>query len=116
MGDYRFSRRRFSCGTLLARAVQRAGFGSQPSLKAVGLHVTRRDVEHRLHSLGTTGLRRLLRAASSGDIVAPRGVDDNRRVGTRVPYPGANEHSDDRQEANEGLGPDVRKGRELALH
>ena len=36
MSGYPFSRRHFFFGTLLAGAIPRAGFGSQPSLKALG--------------------------------------------------------------------------------
>jgi hypothetical protein len=36
MSDNRFSRRYFFYGTLLAGAVPRGGFGSTPSLKALG--------------------------------------------------------------------------------
>src|ERR1041384_1786086 len=64
MTDNRFSRRYFFYGTLLAGAVPRGGFGSEPSLKALGYKSPNEKLN--VASIGAGG-----RAASGSGGVAP---------------------------------------------
>ena len=59
MSDRGFSRRYFFQGALLAGAVPAAGFGSVPSLKALGYKPYLRQAQHRGHRLRRPGRRRI---------------------------------------------------------
>ena len=98
MGDYRFSRRHFFFGTLLAGAIPRAGFGSQPSLKALGFKSFNEKLNIACIGLGMRGPQ-ILPGVWGENVVALCEVDDNARGGAQVYglYPKANKYKDYRR-------------------
>ena len=82
MSDYRFNRRHFFLGALLASAVPRVGFGSQPSLKALGYKSPNEKLGIACIGLGMRGPQILPGAAASENIVVLCDCDDNRGAQT----------------------------------
>ena len=94
MSDFRFTRRHFFFGTLLAGVIPRAGFGSQPSLKALGFKSYNEKLNIACIGLGMRGPQILPGAAASENIVALCDCDDNRGAATYELYPKANKYKD----------------------
>jgi hypothetical protein len=76
MHDNRFPRRYFFYGSLLAGAIPRGGFGSTPSLPALGYKSFNEKLNIAVVGLGTRGPQILLGAAPTENIVALCDVDD----------------------------------------
>jgi predicted dehydrogenase len=96
MGSMRFTRRHFFFGTLLAGIVPRVGFGSQPSLKALGFKSFNDKLNIACIGLGMRGPQ-ILPGAASENIVAFCEVDDNRGAQTYEQYPKAKRYKDYRR-------------------
>ena len=79
MGDNRFSRRYFFYGSLLAGAVPVGGFGSTPSLKALGYKSFNEKLNIAAVGVGTRGPEILRGAAPTENIVALCDVDEEKR-------------------------------------
>ena len=73
-----FSRRHFFIGSLLAGAVPPAGFGSTPSLKALGYKSPNEKLNFAAIGSGGQGASNLRAAAPTENIVALCDVDDLR--------------------------------------
>ena len=98
MSDNRFSRRYFFYGTLLAGAVPRGGFGSTPSLKALGYKSPNEKLN--LAAIGAGGQPAAdLRQAHAGveNVVALADVDWARGQESFERFPKASRHKDFRQ-------------------
>ena len=94
MNDNRFSRRYFFYGSLLAGAVPARGFGSQPSLKALGFKSVNEKLDIACIGLGMRGPQILPGAAASENIVA---LCDSTTPGAPQTYalhPKANKYKD----------------------
>ena len=92
MNEIRFSRRYFFYGSLLAGAVPAGGFGSQPSLKALGYKSVNEKLGIACIGLGMRGPQILPGAAASENIVALCDVDETRGAPTIAQYPKANRY------------------------
>jgi predicted dehydrogenase len=97
MSDFQFTRRHFFFGTLLAAAVPRVGFGSQPSLKSLGFKSYLEKMNIACIGLGMRGPQILPGAAASENIVALCDCDDNRGAATYALYPKATKYKDFRK-------------------
>ena len=97
MSDYRFNRRHFFFGTLLAGAIPRVGFGSQPSLKALGYKSPNEKLGIACIGLGMRGPQILPGAAASENIVALCDCDDNRGAQMYALYSKAAKYKDYRK-------------------
>jgi hypothetical protein len=97
MSEYNFSRRHFFFGSLLAGAVPTGGFGSTPSLTAVGYKSLMDKLNIALIGLGLRGPQIVEGAAASENIVALCDVDDKRGANTVAAYPKATRYKDFRK-------------------
>jgi predicted dehydrogenase len=97
MSDFQFTRRHFFFGTLLAAAVPRVGFGSQPSLKSLGFKSYNEKMNIACIGLGMRGPQILPGAAASENIVALCDCDDSRGAATYALYPKATKYKDFRK-------------------
>ena len=98
MSDYRFSRRHFFYGSLLAGAIPRGGFGSTPSLKAAGYKSPNEKLN--LAAIGAGGQPAAdLRLAHAGteNVVALADVDWARGSESFNRFPNATKYKDFRQ-------------------
>ena len=92
MNENRFSRRYFFYGTLLAGAVPAGGFGSTPSLSALGYKSLNQKLNIAAIGLGTRGPAILQGAAPTENIVALCDVDEVRSARGFGTYPKASKH------------------------
>jgi hypothetical protein len=83
----RFSRRHFFYGSLLAGAVPAAGYGSSPSLKALGFKSPNEKLNFAAIGSGGQGASNIRAAAPTENIVALCDVDDRRAAPTYKQYP-----------------------------
>ena len=97
MNESRCSRRYFFYGTLLAGAVPTGGFGSAPSLSALGYKSCNEKLNIAAVGVGTRGPQILIGAAASENIVALCDVDDARAARGFQSYPKANKYKDYRK-------------------
>ncbi len=97
MNDNRFSRRYFFYGSLLAGAVPRGGFGSTPSLAALGYKSPNEKLNIAAIGLGTRGPAILVGAAATENIVALCDVDEVRSAHGFAEYPKATKYKDYRK-------------------
>jgi len=97
MSDGRFSRRYFFYGTLLAGAVPRGGFGSVPSLGALGFKSYNEKLNIACIGVGTRGPQILTGVASTENIVALCDVDEARAARGFQTYPQAKKYKDYRK-------------------
>jgi hypothetical protein len=97
MSHHRFSRRHFFYGTLLAGAVPSGGFGSSPSLPALGYKPFNEKLNIALIGLGLRGPQIVVGAAASENIVAVCDVDDERLAAQGEKYPQAGKYKDFRR-------------------
>src|ERR1035441_493425 len=94
MNENRFSRRYFFYGPLLAGAVPAGGFGSTPSLSALGYKSLNQKLNIAAIGLGTRGPAILQGAAPTENIVALCDVDEVRSARGFGTYPKASKHKD----------------------
>ena len=97
MHENRFSRRHFFYGTLLAGAVPAGGFGSTPSLSAMGYKSFNEKLNVAGVGVGTRGPAILHGAAASENIVALCDVDEVRSAHGFQTYPKAAKYKDYRK-------------------
>ena len=97
MDENRFSRRYFFYGSLLAGAVPAGGFGSTPSLPALGYKSVNEKLNIAAIGVGTRGPAILQGAAPTENIVALCDVDQVRAAGAFRTYPKAAKYKDYRQ-------------------
>ena len=97
MNDHRFSRRYFFYGTVLAGAVPSGGFGSTPSLAAMGYKSPNEKLSIGAVGVGVRGPAILVGAAATENIVALCDVDDERSASGFAQYPKANKYKDYRK-------------------
>ncbi len=93
----RFTRRHFFYGSLLAGAVPAAGFGSVPSLKALGYKSPNEKLNFAAIGSGGQGASNLRAAAPTENVVALCDVDDRRAAETFKRYPDVPKYKDFRQ-------------------
>jgi hypothetical protein len=91
------SRRHFFYGTLLAGAVPSAGFGSAPSLKALGYKSPNEKLNFAAIGSGGQGGANISAAAPTENIVALCDVDERRAAPTFKRFPDAPKYRDFRQ-------------------
>lgn len=91
------TRRHFFYGSLLAGAVPSGGFGSAPSLKAMGYKSPNEKLNFAAIGAGGQGAANLGAAAPTENIVALCDVDDQRAAATYKRYPRASKYRDFRQ-------------------
>jgi len=91
------SRRHFFYGTLLAGAVPSAGFGSAPSLKALGYKSPNEKLNFAAIGSGGQGGANISAAAPTENIVALCDVDERRAAPTFKRFPNAAKYRDFRQ-------------------
>src|SRR5690606_14854885 len=96
-GDGSMTRRHFFYGSLLAGAVPSGGFGSAPSLKAMGYKSPNEKLNFAAIGAGGQGAANLGAAAPTENIVALCDVDDQRAAATYKRYPRASKYRDFRQ-------------------
>jgi hypothetical protein len=92
-----FSRRHFLYGSLLAGAIPAAGFGSTPSLKALGYKSPNEKLNVAAIGSGGQGAANIMAAAPTENIVALCDVDDRRAAMTFNRYPNTPKFRDFRQ-------------------
>ena len=97
MNDHHFSRRHFFYGTLLAGAVPSGGFGSTPSLSALGYKSPNEKLNIGAVGIGIRGPAILAGAAASENIVALCDVDGTRAAQGFAQYPNAKKYQDYRK-------------------
>jgi hypothetical protein len=97
MSDGRFSRRYFFYGSLLAGAMPRGGFGSAPSLKALGYKSANEKLNIGGVGLGIRGPAILAGAAVTENISAVCDVDEERSAKGFAQYPKAKTYKDYRK-------------------
>jgi predicted dehydrogenase len=97
MQDNRFSRRYFFYGSLLAGAVPVGGFGSTPSLQALGYKSFNEKLNIAAIGIGTRGPTILEGAAPTENIVALCDVDDVSAARCFQTYPKAAKYKDYRK-------------------
>jgi hypothetical protein len=97
LNDHRFSRRYFFYGTLLAGAVPSGGFGSTPSLPALGYKSPNEKLNIGAVGMGIRGPGILACAAASENIIAVCDVDAVRSAKGFALYPNARKYKDYRQ-------------------
>src|SRR5450755_727593 len=91
------SRRHFFYGSLLAGAVPAAGFGSTPSLKAVGYKSPNEKLNFAAIGSGGQGASNISAAAPTENIVALCDVDDRRAATTFTRFDKATKYKDFRK-------------------
>ena len=89
-----FSRRHFFFGSVLAGTVPTAGFGSTPSLKALGYKSPNEKLNFAAIGSGGQGAANIRAAAPTENIVALCDVDDLRAAATYKQYPNAPRYRD----------------------
>lgn len=92
-----FSRRYFFYGTLLAGAVPRGGFGSVPSLSALGFKTVLDKLNIAGIGIGGRGAQDLAPMAVSENIVALCDVNETYATNTFKTYPKAKTYTDFRR-------------------
>ena len=97
MNEHQFSRRYFFYGSLLAGAVPAAGFGSTPSLKALGYKSVLDKLNIAGVGIGGRGASDLQPMAVSENIVALCDVNDVYAAKTFATYPKATKYKDFRK-------------------
>ena len=97
MHENRFSRRYFFYGSLLAGAVPSGGFGSTPSLPALGYKSFNEKLNIAAIGLGTRGPQILPGAAATENIVALCDVDDVSAAHAYRTYSNATKYKDFRK-------------------
>jgi predicted dehydrogenase len=97
MSDYRFSRRYFFYGGLLAGAVPAGGFGSTPSLPQVGYKSPNEKLNVAGIGAGNRAMEDLPVVAATENIVALADVDDRRAAQGFTTWPAANRYRDFRK-------------------
>jgi hypothetical protein len=97
MSEHNFSRRYFFYGSLLAGAVPSGGFGSAPSLPALGYKSLNEKLNVAAIGVGMRGNQILQGAAPSENIVALCDVDDDRMARASQTYPKAAKYKDFRK-------------------
>ena len=97
MDEHSFSRRYFFYGTLLAGAVPAEGFGSTPSLSALGYKSVNEKLNIAAVGVGTRGPAILVGAAATENIVALCDVDEVRAARGFQTYPNAKKYKDYRK-------------------
>ena len=97
MHENRFSRRYFFYGSLLAGAVPSGGFGSTPSLSALGYKSYNEKLNIAVIGVGTRGPQILQGAAPTENIVALCDVDDVSAAHAFETYPKAAKYKDFRK-------------------
>jgi hypothetical protein len=97
VSDNRFSRRYFFYGTLLAGAVPRGGYGSAPSLPALGFKSYNQKLNIAAIGIGTRGPQILRGVAGTENIVALCDVDDVKAAPTFKAYEKAKRYKDFRK-------------------
>jgi hypothetical protein len=97
MHENRFSRRYFFYGSLLAGAVPTCGFGSTPSLPALGYKSFNEKLNIAAIGLGTRGPAILRGAATTENVVALCDVDDASAAPAYRAYPKATTYKDFRK-------------------
>src|ERR1019366_1548555 len=97
VNDHHFSRRHFFYGTLLAGAVPSGGFGSTPSLSALGYKWPNEKLNIGAVGIGIRGPAILAGAAASENIVALCDVDGTRAAQGFAQYPNAKKYKDYRK-------------------
>lgn len=97
MSDTNFSRRYFFYGTLLAGAVPRGGFGSVPSLGALGFKSYNEKLNIACVGVGTRGPQILTGVAPTENVVALCDVDEARAARGYQTYPNAKKYKDYRK-------------------
>jgi predicted dehydrogenase len=94
MSDHRFSRRYFFFGSLLAGAVPQAGFGSVPSLRALGYKPFYNKLNVASIGCGGQGGSILNQAAATENIVALCDVDEARAAANFKKFDKATKYKD----------------------
>jgi hypothetical protein len=97
MSDNQFSRRYFFYGSLLAGAVPTGGFGSTPSLPALGFKSYNQKLNIAAIGIGTRGPQILRGVAGTENIVALCDVDDVKAAPTFKAYEKAKKYKDFRK-------------------
>jgi hypothetical protein len=97
MRDNQFSRRYFFYGSLLAGAVPAAGFGSTPSLRALGFKSYNEKLNIAAVGVGTRGPEILRGAAATENVVALCDVNEEKAARAFETYPRAARHKDYRK-------------------
>src|SRR5581483_1416263 len=97
MHDNRFSRRYFFYGTLLAGAVPTGGFGSTPTLTALGYKSVNEKMNIACIGVGTRGPQILPGVAPTENVVALCDVDANNLEKAARTYSKATNYKDYRQ-------------------
>jgi len=97
MQDHRFSRRYFFYGSLLAGAVPSGGFGSTPSLRALGFKSYNEKLNIAAVGVGTRGPEILRGVAPTENIVALCDVNEEKAARAFDTYPKATRHKDYRK-------------------
>jgi predicted dehydrogenase len=97
MNTDQFSRRHFFFGTLLAGAVPSGGFGSTPSLSALGYKSPNEKLNIAAVGMGIRGPAILVGAAATENIVAVCDVDEERSARGFAEYPQAKKYKDYRK-------------------
>src|SRR5437763_16296676 len=95
--NHRFTRRHFFYGTLLAGAVPTGGFGSTPSLPALGYKSPNEKLNIAAVGVGVRGPAILVGAAATENIVALCDVDEERSARGFAQYPNAKKYKDYRK-------------------
>jgi hypothetical protein len=97
MSSYRFSRRHFFYGTLLAGAIPRGGFGSVPTLTALGYKSVLDKLNIAGVGVGGRGAQVLQPLAITDNIVALCDVNETYAAKTFAAYPQARKYVDFRK-------------------
>src|SRR5881628_3516586 len=97
MSDNLVSRRHFFFGSLLAGAVPVGGFGSTPSLAALGYKSPNEKLNIGAVGVGIRGPAILVGAAATENIVALCDVDEERSARGFAQYPNAKKYKDYRK-------------------
>ena len=97
MSHGNFSRRYFFYGTLLAGAVPQGGFGSTPSLSALGYKSPNEKLNITAVGMGIRGPAILVGAAATENIIAVCDVDEARSANGFKQYPNARKYKDYRK-------------------
>jgi hypothetical protein len=97
MSEYRFSRRYFFYGGLLAGAVPAGGFGSTPALPALGYKSFNEKLNLAAIGLGTRGPEILRYAAATENVVALCDVNETRLASANKTYVKAKTYKDFRK-------------------
>src|SRR5512140_2317297 len=96
MSDHRFSRRYFFYGTLLAGAVPQGGFGSTPSLKALGYKSPNEKLNFAAIGAGGKGYVDITNCKTE-NLVAMADPDEKRAAKAFTEYPNVPKYKDFRR-------------------